>query len=286
MLNESHSGNLNPFETLSIAWRSIRANVMRSVLTALGVIIGVAAVVALTSLGSSVNSNVTQSLNNLGTNLLTIYGFYPTESSSSLVSDSGWQAATLNDAEVIRSLSDPRINGVAPTLRTNSHVKAGGNNFRATIIGTWSDYAWVRNSEVEVGSFFSEKDSRSRKHVAVLGYEAAGELFPDNDSLGQKIKIKGNSFTVIGVIPDKGASFGSSNDAILIPISTYLQRVSRQESIGQPTVDNVFVQAATANDVYSLQSDLTLLIAQQHRISDPENYHFEIYNQADSLRET
>ena len=115
---------LNPLETFTIAWRAIRANALRSILTALGVIIGVAAVIALTSLGSGVTSNITEVFSSLGTNLLTI-------SSGSaggppgLVRGGGRQTVTLDDAEAIKELGDPRIAGVAPTLQTNAQVKAG-----------------------------------------------------------------------------------------------------------------------------------------------------------------
>ena len=275
-------GGLNPLETFSIAWRAIRANTLRSVLTALGVIIGVAAVIALTSLGAGVTSNITTTLSGLGSNLLTI------SSNSSfgppgLIRGGGSQAVTLEDAETILELGDPRIAGVAPTLQSNVQVKAGATNTSATVVGTWPDYATVRNSEVEFGTFFSDSDLNSRKRVAVIGYDIAAELYPEQDPLGQRISLQGVSFTVIGVLPDKGAGFGSSNRNLFVPLSTYLQRINRQASVGEPTVQAVYVQAAEAGDLDGLVGDLTLLLANLHDTPHPDAYDFRIQNQADTL---
>ncbi|MDE0528985.1 MAG: ABC transporter permease [Truepera sp.] len=273
---------LNPLETFTIAWRAIRANALRSILTALGVIIGVAAVIALTSLGSGVTSNITEVFSSLGTNLLTI-------SSGSaggppgLVRGGGRQTVTIDDAEAIKELGDPRIAGVAPTLQTNAQVKAGALNANATVVGTWSDYASVRNSAVEFGTFFSDADTRSRKRVAVIGFDIAGELYPDQEPSGQRITIQGVSFTVVGVLPDKGAGFGSSNTNVFVPLSTYLQRINRQTSVGAPTVQAVYVQGASAEDLDGLVADLTLMMANRHGTPEPEEYDFRIQNQADTL---
>ena len=281
--HKSRSKGLSFAETFTIAWRSIRANVVRSVLTTLGIIIGVTAVIALTSIGAGVTSSVTANLTSLGTNLITISSNSARSAPGGLVRGGGAQTVTLTDAEIIVALNDPRIAGVAPTLQTTSQVKAGSNNYNASIIGTWAAYESIRNSEVASGSFFTDADVSSRKRVAVLGYEAASELFPDGDALNQKVSIEGVSYTVIGLLPDKGASFTSSNNAIIIPLSTYLQRVQRQEAVGETTVQAVYVGAQDADDIDALQSELTLLVAGEHETLDPDDYDFQIETQADSL---
>ena len=211
------SGGLNPLETLSIALRSLQANAMRSILTTLGIIIGVAAVVTLTSLGSGVTANITENLTGLGTNLLTISNNAGGGGPPGLVRTGGQQTVTLDDAETIAALGDPRIAGVAPSLQTNTQLKVGNVNMNATVVGTWPDYAWVRNSDTELGTFFSHDDLRTRKRVAVIGFEVATELYGAEDPVGQRITIQGVSFTVVGVLPDKGAGFGSSNSNVFHP---------------------------------------------------------------------
>src|SRR5690606_2667018 len=136
------------------AWRSIRANITRSVLTPRGVIIGVAAGVALTAVGAAGTNTITDRLTSLGTHL-------PTLSSragggrGSRVGGASRASVPVADAEAIRDLGDPRVAGVAPLLQSGAQLKAGANNTSATVIGTWPDYATVRNSEVEEGAFFT-----------------------------------------------------------------------------------------------------------------------------------
>ncbi len=280
---QTPSGGLNPLETLSIALRSLQANAMRSILTTLGIIIGVAAVVTLTSLGSGVTANITENLTGLGTNLLTISNNAGGGGPPGLVRTGGQQTVTLDDAETIAALGDPRIAGVAPSLQTNTQLKVGNVNMNATVVGTWPDYAWVRNSDTEFGTFFSHDDLRTRKRVAVIGFEVATELYGAEDPVGQRITIQGVSFTVVGVLPDKGAGFGSSNSNVFIPLSTYMQRLGRQNASGEPTVQAVYVSAADADDLDGLVADLNLLLAAQHDTPSPDDYDFRVQNQADTL---
>lgn len=272
---------LGPAAVLQIAWRSIRANVLRSILTTLGIVIGVAAVVALTSVGAGVTASITENLTSLGTNLLTLSSSRG-GGGAGLVRGGAGQTITLSDAEAIRALDDERIAGVAPTLDTRAQVKAGSNNMNVTITGTWSDFAEVRNSEPELGTFFSELDSSNRNRVTVLGYDVAQELLPAG-AVGQSVRIAGVSYTVVGVLPDKGNAFGSANDAVYVPLSTFLQRIQRQSALGEPTVQAVYIKAANAEQIDALQADLEHLIAGRHETLVASEYDFAIQNQADSL---
>lgn len=269
-------------EVLVMAWRSIRANVMRSVLTTLGIIIGVAAVVALTSLGAGVNARITSQLTSLGSNLLTVRtasgggGF-------GLVRSGARQSVTLEDAQAIRGLDDPRVAGVAPTLQTNAQLKAGSTNVNTTVIGSWADYASVRNADAEIGTFFADGDVTARNRVVVLGYDVATELFPAGGAVGDSVGIGGVSYVVLGVLADGGASFNSSNDSVFVPISTYLQRIARQSALGAPTVQAIYVAASGADTIDALQVDLERLLAGRHETLVPSDYDFQIQNQADQL---
>ena len=278
------SGELGFLETLTMAWRSVRANVTRSALTALGVIIGVAAVVALTAIGAGVTSSITASISSLGTNLLTV-----SSSRSSgppgLVRGGSSNSITLGDAEAVVALGDPRIGDVAPTIDTTVQAKAGEENLNASVTGTWPSYATVRNSPVALGSWFSEGDLENNALVAVLGSEAATTLFPGGDALGSTVSVNGNSFTVVGILPTSGNGFGNTDTNVFVPMSTFLQRVYRQSAIGDPTIDSVYVEGSSPDVLTSLENDLTTLMVNRHNLlgESADDYDFEIQNQADSL---
>ena len=276
-------GSLDPFEIVVIAWRSIRSNVLRSALTTLGVVIGVAAVVALTAAGNGVNASVTDRITSLGSNLLTISGSGGDRSSR--VRSAPRDTITLGDAEAIRALDDPRIAGIAPQVQTNLSVKYGANTSYAQVVGTWPDFQDVRNAAVSQGSFFTESDDVATRRVAVLGYQVAQDLFGSSErAVGQSILINNLTFDVLGVLPDKGNSgFFNPNSQILVPLETFVRRLHRNSPTGDPTLNSVYVQGASAKDLAALQDDLTTLLANRHGETDPAKYDFEIRNQADQL---
>ncbi|MEJ2291979.1 MAG: ABC transporter permease [Deinococcales bacterium] len=276
-------GSLDPIEIVVIAWRSVRSNVLRSALTTLGVVIGVAAVVALTAAGSGVNASVTERITSLGSNLLTISGGRDVRGSR--VRGAPRDTITLGDAEAVRALDDPRIVGIAPQAQTNLAVKYAGNTSYATVVGTWPDYETVRNAQVAEGAFFGQADDTAARRVAVVGYQVARDLFRSPQrALGQAILINNLSFDVIGVLPDKGDSgFFNPNTQILVPLETFVRRLHRNSPTGDTTLNSVYVQGADASDLSALQQDLTTLLAARHGKTDPADYDFEIRNQADQL---
>ena len=269
--------------TVSMAWRAIIGNPMRSGLTALGVIIGVAAVIALTSIGQGSTASITKSLEGLGTNLLTVGN--NRGGGAGLVRTGGGASITMKDVQAIQAYVGARAVGVAPVSQRSLQVKFQAVNTNATVIGTWPAFETVRNSPVGKGSFFTQADVTGRKRVAVIGYQVVQDLFPNTDTpIGQKIRMSNISFTVIGMLPDKGASgFGNPNSQIIIPLSTYQQRLGRNNQTGPETVNQVYIQGANKNDLTQLQQDLTDLMGSQHKISDPSLYDFSVQNQADSL---
>ncbi|SMB77850.1 ABC transporter permease [Deinococcus hopiensis] len=270
---------------LTIAWRAIVGTPMRSVLTALGVIIGVAAVVALTAIGQGSTAGVTRNLQSLGTNLLTVQSARGGPGGS-LVRSGPRQTITVKDAEVLATAFGSRVAGIAPSAQTSVQAKMGSNNTQVSVVGTWPAYESVRNSPVASGSYFTQADVDGRKRVAVIGAQVVTDLFgEDADPVGQKLRLGSVSFTVVGVLPDKGNSgFGNANSQVLIPLSTYLRRFSRTNSArGQPTVSNVYLQASDAKDLTQLQADVTDLLAVRHEQTDPENLDFQVQNQADAL---
>lgn len=273
----------------TIAWRAIVGTPMRSVLTALGVIIGVAAVVALTAIGQGSTAGVTDRLESLGTNLLTVQSARGGGGGGSLVRGGPSQTVTVEDAEALSTAFGDRVSGVAPTVNSNVQAKLGSVNTQASVVGTWPAYAAVRNSPVEAGDYFTQADVDGRKRTAVIGHQVLVDLWGEGavpgEALNQKLRLGSVTFTVVGVLPDKGNSgFGNANSQVLVPLSTYLQRFSRTRSArGEPTVSNVYISAADAKDLTALQTDVTDLLSVRHDQTDPENLDFQVQNQADSL---
>ncbi|MCW5820924.1 MAG: ABC transporter permease [Trueperaceae bacterium] len=271
---------LGPIQVFLMAWRSLSGNVMRSVLTTLGIIIGVASVVALTAVGTGVNAGVEQSITNLGTNLLTVSGSFG-GFGGGLVRGGPRQSVTVADAEAIRDAGWESVAALAPVVQTNSQLKNGSLNVNATVIGTWPEFAEVRNTPPESGTFFSQADVDGRNRVVVLGSDIASELFPDGSAIGGTVKIVGVSYTVLGILPDKGAGGNSTNSNVLIPLSTYLQRVGRSSAVGQPTVQSVYVQARSADDLKTAQTLIENLLDVRHGTQDTRD--FQVQNQGDVL---
>ncbi|MGL4611478.1 MAG: ABC transporter permease [Trueperaceae bacterium] len=281
------SGSLNFAEILRMAWRSIRGNMTRSLLTALGVIIGVAAVIALTGIGAAVSASVNSQFSELGTNRLTISSGEPMDGppGASLVLAGSQQTISSEDAEAIRDLRDPRIAGIAPSVQKQLQVKSGEKNENYTIIGTWADYAAVQNSPAAFGTFFTAEDESSRQRVAVVGADVAEEFFSNSEnSIGQRILIDGNSFTIVGVLEDKSGGFGNPNENIIIPLSTYLQRLEKTTtSDGKTAVSSIAIQGSETDILTELQVDLEALMASRRDTPNPEDYDFNIQNQVDQL---
>ncbi|GAA5334219.1 MULTISPECIES: ABC transporter permease [Thermus] len=275
---------LSPWEVARVALRAIAANPLRSALTALGVVIGVAAVVALTMVGQGTTRRISNLLEGLGTNLLTVG---PAQGGrgpgGGLVRFGGPATLPLSDAYAIQEAFSGEVVGVAPVAQGNFQLKFGANNLRATVVGTWPDFAQVRNALPEKGSFFTWEDVEARRRVAVIGYGIAQDLFGGEDPLGQRLRIGGIPFTVVGVLPDKGdQGFVSTNYQVYVPLSTYLQRLARPEA-GGPKVNAIYLQGADRNRLKDLQARLTQFLAERHGLLDPESYDFSVTNQQDAL---
>ncbi|PNY79697.1 ABC transporter permease [Deinococcus koreensis] len=272
----------------TIAWRAIVGTPLRSILTALGVIIGVAAVVSLTAIGQGSTAGVTRNLESLGTNLLTV-GSARGQGGGSLVRSGPRQTITVKDVEALAATFAGRVAGVAPAAQSTVQAKLGSANSQATVLGTWPAYETVRNSPAQSGAYFTQADLDGRRRVAVIGHQVLvdlwGEGTPGEQAVGQTLRLGSVNFTVVGVLPDKGNSgFGNANAQVLVPLSTYLQRFSRTNAAsGQPTVNSVYLQASDAGDLRQLQADVTELLSVRHRLSDPEDLDFQVQNQADTL---
>ncbi len=246
------------WKIIQIAFRGISANKMRAFLTMLGIIIGVAAIIAMISVGEGAKRQVTESIQRFGTNLLRVrpgvarHGHVRTGSVKTLTMDDS--AAIINEVT--------RIRYIAPQVRKMAQVKYSNKNVSTSITGTVPQYTIVNNFPIGNGRFINEKDIHLTSKVAVLGTTVKKDLFGEGIAIGKYIKIKGVNFLIIGVMKSKGqSSWWDPDDQIFIPVSTSMKRVFRQNHI-----ENIYVQVEGQEYIDEVKENITKLLAKRHRI--------------------
>jgi putative ABC transport system permease protein len=269
--------------TLRTALRALRRNKLRSALTMLGVVIGVAAVIVMVSIGQGATAAVQAQIRSLGTNLLMVL---PGATTSGGVR-SGWGGAstlTVRDGEAIAAECDA-VAAVAWTKRDVAQVVSGERNWSTSIQGASAAYARVRQWTIASGDFFGEREDRSASRVAVLGRTVVDNLFGDGeDPLGAVIRIKDVTFRVIGVLEKKGQNTWGQDqdDVVLIPFSTAERRVLGSAIPG--SVDFVFATAAHAEDIPRASAQIEALLRQRHRLTPNEDADFTVRSLDDMAR--
>jgi putative ABC transport system permease protein len=258
-------------DLVASAARALRSNPLRSALTALGVIIGVASVVTMVALGRGAQASVEQSISSLGSNLLIVVPGAPQGSGGVRGASGGWQSLRAADAEAIAKQVE-RIAAVAPSQRTNQQIIANGLNWNTRIEGVTPPYLTARDWQVGQGRFFDEAEERQARKVVVLGLTVANELFPNMDPIGQIVRIRGGAYEVIGVMASKGQSgFGQDQDDVaLAPLTTVTRRMAgrwrRADSISQ-----ISIKAVDEASLQQVQDDVTILLRQRHRTTEGED---------------
>jgi len=262
--------------SLKMAWQSLLVNKMRSFLTALGVIIGVAAVIVMVSLGQGTTSGITSRISSMGSNLLTITasgGFGPVRGSVNTA------RLTNGDVEAIREL--PLVQYVAPESSINgATVVAGSATWTTNVDGTSPELQLIKDWPMVEGDFFTQADYDSTARVAVLGTTVVENLFGSGgNAVGQTIKINGLSFNVIGVLEEKGSTMGSDQDDIVyIPLSSAQQRL-----LGSASIRSINVQAQSPEALTPLKEYITTLLRQRHRLADTAEDDFNIRDMTEIL---
>jgi len=265
--------------TLYAASRALRRNKLRSALTMLGIIIGVAAVIAMVSVGQGANVAVQQQIESLGTNLLMVM---PGASTAGGVR-SGWggmSTLTVPGAAIKREC--PSIANVAYFRRQGVQVIYGNKNWYTTAQGTTPEYAVVRNWNTSEGGFFTQRDDATASRVVVIGQTIVTELFgPGEDPVGAQIRILGVPFSVIGVLEAKGqAAWGQDqDDVLLMPFNTAVRRVLGTKFVG--TVDMIFTSASSQDLLDQAENEITSLLRDRHRIVPGQDDDFNVRNLAD-----
>jgi putative ABC transport system permease protein len=258
------------------ASESLLANKMRSGLTVLGIIIGVAAVIAVLAIGNGTQESILGEIQGVGTNLL-----FVTQGGSEDVSNP--KPLTLLDAEALADpFSAPSIDGVAPVLNGRVEINFAGENKSTTLVGVTPDYASVRNIGLSEGEFISETELSGRSAVVIIGTEVAEDLFGRKSGLvGEKVRIEGQPFRVIGVLEEKGGSaMGSEDDQILVPMTTAQTRLLQRSSPN--AVDVIYVQAVNSESVPQASLEISQILSSRHRTMIGEE-DFSVLSQQDFL---
>jgi putative ABC transport system permease protein len=269
-------------DSLRVAVGAMSANKMRSSLTMLGVIIGVAAVIALLSIGQGVQMAVTEQIQSAGSNLLMILPGQITETGGFEYNPS----LTYKDAEAIADpLSVPDAAIVAPTMEGSTSVSYDGEDLTATTAGVTGDHDIVRNLDLVQGRFLSTQDMDRRARVAVLGSNVAEQLFGENGyALDQTIRINRIPFKVVGVLAEKGAGMmGSQDGYVYVPITTAQSRLYPQQRnlAGEFMVTMIYVQAGSDQGMDAASEQINDLLRRRHDISFQDDDDFSVMSQAD-----
>jgi putative ABC transport system permease protein len=271
-------------EIISVALGALRANKLRSLLTMLGIVIGVGAVIAVVALGSGAQQAVKDRIAALGTTLLTVSPGQQRGGGGGVAIAGGQQRLTLDDAKAIDERATNLL-AVQPEMRSQQQVVFGNKNASTTIIGTTPNYLEVRKYQLKVGKMFTAADDEGRQRVAVIGsavVDNMGITAPEA-LIGENVRIRGTQFTVIGVLASKGQAnaFQNPDDEILVPINTARFRVN-----GSDRLQSISALAVDEDKIPDAMADIQRVLRRQHKLRQGAPDDFQIRNQADILATT
>lgn len=284
-MNQASSGGDSPEEapvpvfaplvvSVQMALRGLASNKMRAFLTMLGVIIGVGAVIVAIAIGEGSRTAVSESIQSLGTNVLTVR---PGSFSHGGVGFGMGSITTMKmeDAEAIATLC-PSVGRVSPEVMQQSQVKLDSNNTNVTVYGTGDAYPQIGNHAVAVGHYFTKQDIDDLKRVCVLGSETAEDLLKGQRAFGKSVRIGNQSFDVVGVLKEKGGhGFQNPDQGVYIPVTTAMRRLFGTESVG-----SILVQARSYDRMKQAQSEVEALLRTRHRLAAGTDNDFSVFSQA------
>ena len=252
---------------------AIARNKMRSLLTMLGIIIGVGCVITMLAVGTGASSSIQATINSLGTNFIMLFPGAATQSGARLFT--GESTLTVQDVAAIRNES-PSVAYVSPSVREAAQVVAGDLNWGTSIYGVDVDWPLIRAWNVAEGDFFTDVDVRTAGRVAVLGATVAENLFPAGDAVGSSIRIKNVPFRVVGVLDRKGGNMmgQDQDDQIVAPYTTVMKQLQ-----GRPRIGQVLISARSASAVAQAQTEIEALLRQRHRIPPGQESDFTLRSQ-------
>jgi putative ABC transport system permease protein len=269
---------MNVTESFLTAIDSLMANKLRAVLTMLGVIIGVAAVIALMAIGNGVNESITGEIQSIGTNLINI--------STDADNSDGYQALSISDLEALRDrLNAPALAQVSASIQGTQEVVYNGRSSRITVSGVTENYLAVNNlNEFQAGDGLNGQDLETNARVAVIGYGTATDLFENEYPIGKFVKINGVSYEVVGVLIESGGGFTNNDDAAYVPLTTAQSRLYpiRTRS-GEKAVTAITAEAASEEQTDAAIEQITETLRRQHNITYAADDDFSIFSQSDLL---
>lgn len=267
---------MSPFVLLQLGLQALTRNRMRAALTVLGIVIGVAAVIATLAIGQGARAAVQQQIRALGANVMSVIPGTVTAGGARM-GMGGITTMTVEDAEAIRR-ECPAVIAVSPTVRRGSQVVYGNQNWGTTVQGVAVEYLDIRQWPVEKGAMFSDSDVRGATKVCVLGSKVAEQLFASEDPVGNTVRIKDIPFRVLGVLSYKGGQGmgGDQDDVVLVPYTTSQRRLQ-----GITHIQGIHVSAASEKQVEEARTQITELLRQRHRIRPGTDDDFFIYTQLD-----
>jgi putative ABC transport system permease protein len=253
------------FATLRLALRALRRNKLRTVLTMLGIIIGVGSVITAVSITTGATKQVEDRVASLGQNVITVF-------SGNLTSGGmrgGWGSAptlTIEDAVAIKN-SVPDAVAVSPEVRDRNQILANGLNWNTQVMGEGPDYPQIRSWAIRDGAMFTEQDVRSLGKVAVIGKTVVDQLFPGEDPVGETLRIRDIPFKIVGVLESKGFNlFGQDqDDVVVIPYTSHMRRVSKRSFI-----NSILVQARTTESITAVQEAITNTLMDRRKTREPD----------------
>src|SRR5271170_3333216 len=263
------------FASLKIAGRALRRNKMRSLLTMLGVIIGVGAVIGSVSLTSGATKAVEDQVSSLGESVVTVFSGNFTSGALR----GGWGSAptlTVEDANAIAGLKN--VVAVTPEVRDREQVLANGLNWNTQVMGESPDYPQIRNWDIAKGTMFSDQDVRSLAKSAVIGQTVVDQLFPNENPVGQTIRIRNLPFLIVGVLAPKGFNlFGQDqDDTVVVPYTSHMHRITARTFL-----NDILVEATSDKTIDQVQDEINdLLTARHHILDDPD---FTVRNQLELM---
>ena len=270
---------MNWSETLATSWSAVRAHGLRSMLTVLGILIGIAAVILTVGLGLGTQKDVSEQISSLGSNLLIVSPGSSTDSSGLRAGFGSAQTLTRADSEALTSKSAaPDIGGVAAEKSTQLGLEANGTNWTTTVTGTTASWTDVRSRELAFGAFFTDDDVDASAKVVVLGSETATELFGRTNVVGQNVSIDGNSFEIVGVLESAGSDTSTNlDDLAVVPLSTAANTLIG--GTGANSVSTIYIQAASSDQLSAAYQEAEAILLNRHSIATADDADFSISSQ-------
>ena len=274
---------MDVFELLRVAWSSIRVHKMRSFLTILGIMIGVACVITMMTVTAGAQHDIDRQMREMGSNLMMVYaGSW--RGRGGVRSAAGANAVlTEDDADAIKR-EIPEIVGAAPTMRGYAQVVVGNRNWNSSVYGIDEDFLVVRNWGVNEGRLFEPSELSRGSRVALIGSTTATELFGEGQVLGQTIRVQNVQFTVVGLLASKGMAPGSTSfdqdSVVFVPLKTARTRLLGRQGVAGNAVEGIYISVENEDDMLYVEEEIKKLLHTRHRI-DPEREAFSVNNMSE-----